>query len=45
MHQEGVRRMPKARLIIYEKCGHMPFMEHPERFNADMLDFLTTIAR
>jgi pimeloyl-ACP methyl ester carboxylesterase len=45
MHQEGVKRMPQARLIIYEKCGHMPFMEHPERFNADMLDFLTTIAR
>jgi pimeloyl-ACP methyl ester carboxylesterase len=37
----GVKRMPNARLQIYEKCGHMPFMEHPERFNRDVAEFLT----
>jgi 2-hydroxy-6-oxonona-2,4-dienedioate hydrolase len=36
----GVKRMPDARLHIYEQCGHMPFMEHPERFNADVAAFL-----
>jgi pimeloyl-ACP methyl ester carboxylesterase len=36
----GVKRMPDARLHIYEKCGHMPFMEHPDRFNADVAAFL-----
>jgi pimeloyl-ACP methyl ester carboxylesterase len=36
----GVKRMPDARLHIYEHCGHMPFMEHPDRFNADVATFL-----
>jgi 2-hydroxy-6-oxonona-2,4-dienedioate hydrolase len=36
----GVKRMPDARLHIYEQCGHMPFMEHPERFNADVAAFV-----
>jgi 2-hydroxy-6-oxonona-2,4-dienedioate hydrolase len=41
-HVEGVERMPRARLVAYEKCGHMPFIEHPARFNADLFEFLST---
>jgi pimeloyl-ACP methyl ester carboxylesterase len=41
----GVQRMPDARLRIYERCGHMPFMEHPDRFNADVSDFLASTSR
>lgn len=39
-HEAGAARMPRARLAIYEKCGHLPFLEHAGRFNADMLAFL-----
>jgi len=42
---DGVKRMPDARLHIYEKCGHMPFMEQPQRFNRDVADFMTATRR
>ncbi|HEX4108048.1 MAG TPA: alpha/beta hydrolase [Solirubrobacteraceae bacterium] len=32
--------IPGAELILYEQCGHAPFLEHPERFNQDLLAFL-----
>jgi len=32
--------MPKARLITFEKCGHKPMYEHPERFNREVRAFL-----
>lgn len=39
-HVEGAARMPDAELNIYEDCGHIPYLEHADRFNADMADFL-----
>ena len=26
-------------LILYENCGHAPFIEFPERFNSDLSQF------
>ncbi len=37
----GVARMPNARLITYEECGHLPFLEKPDQYNADIVAFLT----
>jgi pimeloyl-ACP methyl ester carboxylesterase len=39
-HAAGVERMKNARLAVYDKCGHLPFLEHASRFNADLLAFL-----
>ena len=39
--QPGIERLPQGTLKIYERCGHFPFLEHPRRFTADVLDFLT----
>ena len=39
-HIAGHKRMPNAELVIYEKCGHMPMIEHIERFNQTVSDFL-----
>ena len=36
----GVKRMPNARLITYEECGHLPFLEKPDQYNADIRAFL-----
>lgn len=33
--------LPAAQLVEYEQCGHAPFLEHPERFNRDVLRFLS----
>jgi pimeloyl-ACP methyl ester carboxylesterase len=32
--------IPKARLILYESCGHLPMIEQPERTTRDMIAFL-----
>src|SRR5262249_38511342 len=32
--------IPNARLIIYERTGHVPLIERPEDFNRDVLAFL-----
>jgi len=44
LHEEGRRRMPNARLVIYERCGHLPYIEHPARFNRDLGEFLSGAA-
>lgn len=33
-------RLPGSRLEIFDNCGHMPQLEHPDRFNALVLAFL-----
>lgn len=38
--QRIVERAPQAALSIYEQCGHIPWLEHPERFYADLMDEL-----
>ena len=30
----------KAKLIIYEECGHMPWIEKKEEFFRDLMEFL-----
>jgi len=34
------RRLPYARLVWFEDCGHQPHLAQPERFNALVLSFL-----
>jgi pimeloyl-ACP methyl ester carboxylesterase len=38
--QIAVKKIPGARLEIFDNCGHMPMFEHPEKFNRLVLDFL-----
>jgi 2-hydroxy-6-oxonona-2,4-dienedioate hydrolase len=39
-HEKGVARMPDASLTVYERCGHMPFLEHAEQFNSEVSSFV-----
>ena len=32
--------IPNAKLIVFDKCGHMPMFEYPEGFNKITLEFL-----
>ncbi|MET3304453.1 alpha/beta fold hydrolase [Bradyrhizobium diazoefficiens] len=41
-HEEGSKRIPNCRLEIFEKCGHLPFLEHPHPFNSHVKDLLTS---
>jgi len=36
-------RVPHARLVAFDRCGHLPMLEHPERFNAALAEFLRTV--
>lgn len=36
-------RMPRARLVMIDECGHAPMMEHPDAFNDVFLDFLAQV--
>jgi len=38
--QRMVHAMPHATLSSYDKCAHMPMMEHPSRFNEEVCQFL-----
>jgi pimeloyl-ACP methyl ester carboxylesterase len=38
---EAANRMPRARLVAFEKCKHHPHIEHPDRFNAEVRAFLS----
>ena len=35
----AVARMPKARLVAFERCGHLPMLEHPEKYNKVVREF------
>lgn len=37
---EAQRQIPDAELVIFEKCGHLPYIEYPERFNEAVRAFL-----
>lgn len=40
--EAAVRRMPDARIDVYDPCGHYPMIEHPQRYNASALSFLAS---
>jgi pimeloyl-ACP methyl ester carboxylesterase len=39
-HAQIAARIPGSRLYIYEKCGHAPMIEYPDKFNKAVLEFL-----
>lgn len=40
---EARRRIPQARLHLFESCGHTPQLEHPAPFNALVRDFANEV--
>ncbi len=38
--RKALEHIPGARLEIFDKCGHMPQYEQPDKFNRVVLDFL-----
>jgi 2-hydroxymuconate-semialdehyde hydrolase len=38
-----VDAVPHAHLVVLERCGHLPMIEQPERFNRALADFLRAV--
>jgi pimeloyl-ACP methyl ester carboxylesterase len=38
---DSVSLFKDARLVTFDQCGHLPFLEYPERFVETTLAFLT----
>lgn len=36
-------RIPRSQLKVYENCGHMPNIEHPQRFASDVTTFCRSL--
>ena len=39
-HEEIVRQIPTARLVVIERCGHLSTLEHPHEVNVALRDWL-----
>ena len=37
---EAVRDIPNAKRVVVPECGHIPHLEHPDQFLAELLPFL-----
>jgi non-heme chloroperoxidase len=40
---EVMSKVPHARIVEYDECGHSPFLEYPERFNQDVHTFIHSL--
>ncbi len=38
--EANYRRIAQAELVVLDRCGHLPHLEHPEKFASVLLDFL-----
>ncbi len=41
--QSMVEAMPKARVVVFDNCGHMLFWEQPEKFNRELTAFVEEV--
>jgi pimeloyl-ACP methyl ester carboxylesterase len=43
-HHYLAEHIPGARLVMFPDCGHYPFAEHADRFNAELARFIAQLA-
>jgi 2-hydroxy-6-oxonona-2,4-dienedioate hydrolase len=40
-HEKAHKRIPDSELVVFDRCGHLPFLEHSERFNELVVRFVS----
>ncbi|HYG59647.1 MAG TPA: alpha/beta hydrolase [Symbiobacteriaceae bacterium] len=43
MGERLARALPGSRLVVFERCGHLPHAEHAEAFNREVREFLQSL--
>jgi pimeloyl-ACP methyl ester carboxylesterase len=38
--ERNAARLPKASMMVWEECGHLPYLEKPSRFNTAVEAFI-----
>ena len=38
--ERAAKLLPDGQWVLYENCGHLPYLEHPHRFNAQVSEFI-----
>jgi 2-hydroxy-6-oxonona-2,4-dienedioate hydrolase len=41
--ERAAKLLPDGQWVLYENCGHLPYLEHPDRFNAQVRDFAVRV--
>ncbi len=41
--QKYAAALPQGRMCIYANCGHLPYLEFPERFNSYVREFVAEV--
>lgn len=39
--EHAIKRLPDARLEVFDRCKHFPQLEHPDRFNRLVLEYIS----
>jgi pimeloyl-ACP methyl ester carboxylesterase len=41
--ERAAKLLPDGQWVLYENCGHLPYLEHPDRFNAQVREFVVRV--
>jgi 2-hydroxy-6-oxonona-2,4-dienedioate hydrolase len=41
--ERAAKSLPDGQWVLYEECGHLPYLEHPDRFNAQASEFIDRV--
>jgi pimeloyl-ACP methyl ester carboxylesterase len=41
--ERAAKLLPAGQWVLYENCGHLPYLEHPDRFNAQVREFVVRV--
>jgi pimeloyl-ACP methyl ester carboxylesterase len=41
--ERAAKLLPDGQWVLYENCGHLPYLEHPDQFNRQVGEFVARV--
>ena len=41
--EQAAKSLPAGQWVVYENCGHLPYLEHRDRFNSQVGEFIRRV--